>query len=143
MIQRSVYQAIGGYDPSEKCGEDYQLFLRISLKGKWCHVPGQPVLVRRGLQTDTDGAGQLSRQFDDRRLRLARILDRFIHEDGGKEIVPDKVWKARVGRLYFAAGRLAMKQKNHDIARQALQKAHRFLPQHLRTRWLLWQLNRQ
>lgn len=142
VIKRSVYQAIGGYDPNEKCGEDYQLFLRISLKGQWCHVPGQPVMVRRGLQSSTDGAAQLSRQFDDRRLRLAKILDRFIHDDGGKDVVDEHVWKKRVGRLYFAAGRTALKQQNHDVAKQALEKAKTYLPGHLRTRWLLWKLGK-
>ena len=142
IVKRTAYDQVGGYDPNEKCGEDYQLFLRISLLGKWCHVPGQPVMVRRNLEAQKQSAPQLSRQFADRRLRLARILDRFIQADGGKAIVPEKVWKKRVGRLYFAAGRLAIKHKDFATAREALDKAHSYLPGHLRTRWLLWQLSR-
>lgn len=142
VVRRSAFDAVGGYDTNELCGEDYQLQLRISLLGPWCHIPGDAVSVRRGLQSDTTQAPQLSRMFPDRRLRLARILDHFIHDEAGSQCIPETLWKKRLGRLWFSAGRYALSQCDWATAKLALDHANACLPTHLRTRWFRWRLSR-
>lgn len=142
MIRRDAFEKVGGFDVSERCGEDYHLILRLSLLGDWAYVPGHPVGVRRGLQSNTDNAPNLSKLYPDRRLRLANILDRFIHEDGGIDHVPEKVWKYRLGRLWFSAGRTAFQSGDRQTAVACLTKAHAYLPYHLRASWMLYKARR-
>jgi glycosyltransferase involved in cell wall biosynthesis len=143
VIRRAAFEQVRGFDVTERCGEDYHLILRLSLLGAWCYVPGDPVGVRRGLQSDSDQAPNLSKLYPDRRLRLARILDHFIHEDGGCKHVPEKIWKKRIGRLWFSAGRIAYHEGNFDLAQNCLSKAQAYMPAHLRVKWLRWKIRHQ
>lgn len=137
-IRRSAFIAVGGYDPYQPVGEDYQLMLRLSLLGPWQHTSGDPVIVRRSLGQSAKYGHQLSRQHADRRYRLALVLDQFITAEGGAEAVPTRSWKRRLGRLWFAAGRQMAGLDRRCEAAQCFERACQLLPLHLRARWHSW-----
>lgn len=131
IIRRSAFDAIGGFETAERCGEDYQLFLRLTLRGRWLTVPGEPVLYRRNAYHAAVPTRQLSAAYMDRRYRLASILDRFL-EEGGRDHVPDAVWRKRLGRIWYSAGRQLMRLGRHAQAAACFERAVRVYPQHLR-----------
>ncbi|MHB1155233.1 MAG: glycosyltransferase [Phycisphaerales bacterium] len=140
VMRRSCFDRIGGYEEERKCAEDYQLTLRLSLLGRLEPVKGEAVISRRGTAGAEIGeSGQLSRRYDDRRYRLAQVLDRFIHEDGGAAVIEERVWRKRLGRVWYSAGRGLRRLGRYPEARDCFRRCVRYLPGHLRARWrLLW-----
>ncbi len=137
VFRAAAFDKVGGYDPNERIAEDYQLILRLSLLGPWRHIPGEAVTVRRGFSQATDFAPQSSRAYADRRYRLARVLDKFVHEDGGAAVVPERVWRRRVGRLWYSAARQLGADGRADEKMTCLRRALSCLPWHGRARAML------
>ena len=137
IIRASVFHAIGGYDVNQLCGEDYQLMLRLSLRGRWCYIPSKPVIVRRqpNAGDDGNGAAQLSKTFKDRRFRLAQMMDNFLLDEAGARDLPEPPWRKRLGNLWYAAGRDLLALGRKAEAKQCFQRAVGLLPWHLRARW--------
>jgi hypothetical protein len=52
MIERSLFQDLGGFDPSCRVCEDYELWLRLTLPESVGLVEEGPLLERRAGQTD-------------------------------------------------------------------------------------------
>jgi glycosyltransferase involved in cell wall biosynthesis len=134
VVRRGAFDEVGGYDEGQPCGEDYQLMLRLSLRGPWLHVPGAPVTARRGFEAASDDGPRLSKQYADRRLYLARMLERFIHEEGGAGALRKRVWRRRLGRMWYAAARRLPPDRRGEAA-ACIARALENLPWHLRARW--------
>ena len=106
VMRASTFQHAGGFDPEWPTGQDYDLMLRISLLGRWLHVPGTPVTTRNHIEVVLgNGEPPLSRKYADRAFRRVQMLHRFIFERGGKAVVPEALWRARLGTLWYRAGR--------------------------------------
>ena len=131
IIRRVTFDAVGGFETEQRCGEDYQLFLRLTLHGRWLTVPGEPVLYRRNAYHVSVSTRQLSGAYTDRRYRLARILDRFVYE-GGREKMPEAVWRRRLGRIWYSAGKQLLRLDRRAQAAQCFERALRIYPQHWR-----------
>lgn len=131
IIRRATFDAVGGFETEQRCGEDYQLFLRLTLRGRWLTVCGEPVLYRRNAYHASVPTRQLSVAYMDRRYRLAHILDRFIHE-GGRDKVPEAVWRRRLGRIWYSAGKQLLRLDRRAQAAQCFERAVRIYPQHVR-----------
>ena len=118
VVRASAFDQAGGFDSRWLTGQDYDLLLRISLLGRWLHVPGTPVTTRNHLEVLT-GSGEppLSRKYDDRTFRRVQMLDRFIFECGGKAIVPEELWRSHLSKLWFRAGRKLSALNRPDDAR--------------------------
>lgn len=130
-----AFQQAGGYDAQWPTGQDYDLMLRVSLLGPWLHVPGAPVTARNHLEL-VAGSGEppLSKKFDDRIFRRAQMLHRFIFECGGAVAVPEKLWRGRLGEIWFRAGRKLAALRRHDDARACYRRTLELCPWHLRAR---------
>jgi glycosyltransferase involved in cell wall biosynthesis len=135
LFRAAAFRQVGGYDAQEQCGEDYQFMLRISLLGRWAIAAGEPVKYRRGTPDAVARAGQLSRAFDDRRWRLACILDRFVTSDAPPGVLQGGAWRRRLGRLWYAAGRQSLAAGERDRARSCFIRASQHWPWHLRAQW--------
>lgn len=134
-FRASAFQTVGGFDSTWPTGQDYDLMLRVSLLGRWLHVPGTPITARNHLEVVT-GSGEppLSRKYADRAFRRVQMLHRFIFECGGKAVVPENNWRGRLARLWFKAGRkLAAMDRGHD-ARFCFQRTVEMRPWHLSAR---------
>jgi glycosyltransferase involved in cell wall biosynthesis len=106
VLRATAFQKAGGFDPEWPTGQDYDLMLRVSLLGRWLHVPGDPVTTRNHIEVlFGNGEPPLSRKYPDRALRRVQMLHRFIFEHGGKAAIPESLWRSRLSRLWYRAGR--------------------------------------
>ena len=77
LFRRNAIDRRGGF-PALTTGEDTALFLPLSLEGSWLHVPGEPVIFRRGLAQQLGDEGNLSEKFTDGNFVWAQIYERFL-----------------------------------------------------------------
>lgn len=141
VFRRRAFEQAGAFDPRWPTGQDYDLMLRVSLLGRWLHIPGTPLTTRNHLEVLT-GSGEppLSRKYADRLFRRVQMLDRFILEGGGRQAVPERLWRRRLSRLWFrAAGKLRALGRREDT-RTCLRRTLALRPWHLRARWQLHRL---
>lgn len=131
-FRRTAFELCGGYEPQFRTGQDYHLLLRISLLGRWLHLPGEPVIVRRGIAETRSEATQNSKAFADRRLIRARMLDQFLMHDGGRHAMPGRFWRPRLGRMWYAAGRQLLPMGRRAEAAECFARAAEVYPIHLR-----------
>jgi glycosyltransferase involved in cell wall biosynthesis len=77
VVRADLVRDLGGFPERLKTGEDASLYLPLSLRGPWLHLPGAPVrFVRRAPQSGGEEAS-LSKKFTDNHRRWARIYDDF------------------------------------------------------------------
>ncbi|MFW6059992.1 MAG: glycosyltransferase family A protein [Phycisphaeraceae bacterium] len=135
VYRRAAFDEVGGYDPAMRCGEeDYHMHLRVSLLGAWLHLPGEPVRYRQHTVDSPDPQQQLSRRCQDRRLRLARMMERFVEQEGGAQAMAGSAWRRRLGRVWHSAGRQLRKLERPDEAAACFERAVAWAPWHLRAR---------
>ena len=75
MLQRRLFEAMGGFDETLPAAEDYDLWLRVAWRYPVGLVP-EPLLIKRGGHPD-----QLSRQWGLDRFRI-RALMKLLQEPG-------------------------------------------------------------
>jgi len=116
--RRELVEAAGFYDENLRTCEDYELYLRISL-----HCNFEPIGRPTGLRRRHEG--NISRQTGHSRMLEAEVLRRFVREQGGAEVLNERLIRRRLGRLYYAAGRQYFKARCYRQGLNALAKAHR------------------
>jgi glycosyltransferase involved in cell wall biosynthesis len=141
VVRARVFRELGGFDVRMRAGEeDYHLALRLSLRGRFIHVAGAPVIKRNHLSALTGGAISVVARADDHLYWRARMLDRFIHEEGGAAVVPARLWRKRVGHLWVRAGRDLEGLGRAGQAAECFQRAIQLRPWDLAARWWHWRL---
>lgn len=135
LIRRAAFDRIGGF-AALPCYEDYHLMLRLSLLGAWRHTPGDPVVVRRNLHNQRQNTEPpLSKKYDDRSLIAARAIDRFVHEEGGAQAIPEAMWRKRLAELWCRAGVDLLRLGRRDEAGDCFRRVLRLRPFHMRAWW--------
>ena len=136
VVRATAFHQIGGYDSRWPTGEDYDLMLRLSLSGQCLYVSGVPVTTRNYTELQTGGGEPpLSRKYADRVFHRAQMLDRFIHEAGGAAVVPERLWRRRLGVLWFRAGRRLLELNRSAEAEDCFRRTVDLCPWHLLARW--------
>ena len=133
-VSARAFHSIGGFDPALRSGQDYDLFLRLSLLGPWTHVPGAPVTIRDQTDSVMGGQRQITSQTG-RAVTRVQILDRFIHQGGGGRAVPEPLWRRRLGPLWFRAGQALRQSHQRAEAAGCFRRAVELSPWHWRARW--------
>ena len=134
VFRAGPYRDSGGYDEFEhRCAEDVLFMLKLSLSNKWGHIPGDPVIIRRETQ-DTKFAAQLHKGIPDSRLRLAQMMEQFALHEGGREVMRGSLWKKRLGRMWYSAGRQLRGLGRNSKATECFERALALLPWHFRAR---------
>lgn len=137
VVRVSAFWEVGGFDAGMYAGEeDYHLALKLSLRGQFVHVPGEPVTKRDHTAVVTGGDRSLVAKNEDHLYCRARMLDRFICDEGGAAVVPGRHWRPRVGRLWVRAGRAMTRLGRDRDARLCFERAVAIRPWDLRARWL-------
>ncbi len=77
MIQRTKFEAAGGFDESLRMGIDWDLWLRLSVENAFEFVP-QPLLIYR-----VGHPGQMSKNRETRQLCSDRIMAKFLEQNPG------------------------------------------------------------
>jgi glycosyltransferase involved in cell wall biosynthesis len=109
-----------GFDPNLSHNEDYDLWLRLSLRHRFGLIR-EPLCLRRC------HADSLSRNGCTPQIRLdkARLLEHFYEDGGGRYRIPPNLARKRLGKLYYTAAKAMLKageaRKADSVFRQALQ----------------------
>lgn len=76
VLRAELVRELGGFPEHLMTGEDAGLFLRMSLRRPWLHLPGTPVWHVRHKPTAGEEEA-LSRKFSDNQRRWALVFDAF------------------------------------------------------------------
>ncbi|MEX2175928.1 MAG: glycosyltransferase family 2 protein [Pirellulaceae bacterium] len=77
VVRADAVRAAGGFPEQLATGEDAALFLPLSLRGSWLHLPGTPVRFLRQAPKRGGEEAALSRKFIDNQRRWARVYEAF------------------------------------------------------------------
>lgn len=117
--RRDLIDRVGGYDSDLRSCEDYELYLRMSLHCQFDPL-GKPTGLRRR-------HGQnLSRQTGPSRFLEAQVLQRFVQDQGGADVLTDDAIARRLGRLYYASARQFFRAGAYRHAATAARRAHQY-----------------
>lgn len=101
MVRRAVFEQIGLFDETLPLAIDYDLWLRAALLHRFDYVDDPLVKYRVG-------HANLSRRFAERLEIAKRIMDRFVHEHGGADVLAPATVRAAYAETWYhlAAARL-------------------------------------
>jgi len=134
VFRAGPFKDSGGYDEAHhRCAEDFLFMLKLSLKNKWGHIPGDPVIIRTGTE-DTRFAVHLHKHVPDHCLLLAQMMEQFALHEGGEKVMRGPYWKKRLGRMWYSAGRQLRGLGRNGEATDCFERALELLPWHLRAR---------
>lgn len=120
VCKKSTLVDIGGFDPSLPVCEDYDLWLRLSVSEPFALVE-EPLAYRR-LHGDRLSKSSMARNLSVK----ADVLRRFRESDDGRRLLPKDIADERLARVYFVAGREAMRAGRYDQAVRFCRESRRF-----------------
>lgn len=134
VVARShVIRDAGGFDGRLSHNEDYDLWLRLSLRHRFGLIP-EPLCVRRCHPNSLAHNGCTP----DVLLRKANLLHRFYELGGGKPKISLEVASNRLAKVYYTAGKALCRAGRPKEAATALRRSLEFDRGRLKT-WL-WYL---
>ncbi len=123
----------GGFDGRLTHNEDYDLWLRLSLRNRFGLID-EPLCRRRCHPSSLSRDGCQPETL----LTKARLLDHFYREGGGRERISAKLARRRLSKLYYSAGKRFLKDHRPHEALPLLRKAIELDPARPRPRF--WHL---
>lgn len=120
VCQKSLLTDVGCFDESLPVCEDYDLWLRLSVRTRFGLIE-EPLALRR-LHDDRLSKGQMSRNLDVK----ARVLSAFFESGIAAEKLNRRRAEARLAKVYFAAGRAALRSGEVSMALEHLRSCRRF-----------------
>jgi glycosyltransferase involved in cell wall biosynthesis len=132
VARSAIIRDAGGFDGRLTHNEDYDLWLRLSLRHKFGLIP-EPLCLRRC------HADSLSRRgcSPDVLLGKAELLEHF-HHNGGGEKVAAHIANARIAKLYYSAAKAFLRAGDPQQARHLLRHSLQRNPRNIKT--YLWYL---
>lgn len=118
IARSSIIRDAGGFDGRLTHNEDYDLWLRLSLRHAFGLVP-EPLCLRRCHHDSLSRKGC----SPDVLLRKADLLRRFYERGGGSTRIPDDTAHRRLSRLYYTAGKALLKCGRAEEACAAFQES--------------------
>jgi O-antigen/teichoic acid export membrane protein/glycosyltransferase involved in cell wall biosynthesis len=95
MVRSSVFDAVGLFDESLTLAIDYDLWLRVARQYRFDYV-AEPLVKYR------TGHANLSRRAEERLLTALGIMERFLKEGGGKEILKRRLVRRAKADVYLS-----------------------------------------
>jgi len=133
VARAHIIRDAGGFDGRLTHNEDYDLWLRLSLRHRFGLIP-EPLCRRRCHPFSLSRAGCQPETL----LTKAELLDSFYQHGGGREWISPKTARRRLGKLYYTAGKRFLKAHRPREAVPILRRAIQLNP--LRLRNYLWYL---
>jgi len=131
VVARShIIRDAGGFDGRLSHNEDYDLWLRLSLRHKFGLIP-EPLCRRRC------HANSLSRNGCSPEILLTKadLLRHFFEHRGGKLKIEPRIAHKRLGKLYYTAAKAFVKDNRPHESAPVFSESLRFHPRNLKT-WL-------
>jgi len=133
VARAHIIRDAGGFDGRLTHNEDYDLWLRLSLRHKFGLI-AEPLCRRRCHPFSLSRAGCQPETL----LTKAELLERFYQHANGSELISQVAARRRLGKLYYTAGKRFLKAHRPHEAVPILRRAIRLNPRRLRN-WL-WYL---
>lgn len=130
-----VVRDAGGFDERLTHNEDYDLWLRLSLRHRFGMI-SEPLCMRRCHMESLSHNGCTP----DVLLRKADLLHRFYEAGGGKPRIEPHVANRRLGKVYYTAGKALYRSGRIGEAHDTLRRSLDFNPTRMRT-WLWYMLS--
>jgi hypothetical protein len=131
VFRLTAFHQTGGFDEKLFFAEDLHLMLRLSLLGPWRYAAGNA--VTRRLECGEQVVPQ-SRRYRERAAIRARMLERFLQEEGGSQALPADRWRPHLAHLWYQAGRKLRRADKDLRPRDCYRRALALNPRHLRAR---------
>jgi glycosyltransferase involved in cell wall biosynthesis len=121
MFPTRVLRESPAFDNSLNICSDYDLWLRLSMKYRFIALP-EPTFKRRRHSTNLSKAslGNCLIEF--------QVVNRFYHNNGGKQLIPKEVAAKVLSRKKCRAGRYAVKEGLYDQACKLLGESFQEYP---------------
>ena len=121
MFPTRVLRESPAFDKSLHICSDYDLWLRLSMKYRFIALP-EPTFKRRRHSTN------LSKASLENCLIEFQVVNRFYHNNGGKQLIPKEVAAKVLSRKKCRAGRYAVKEGLYDQACKLLGESFQEYP---------------
>lgn len=105
LFRAAPIRDLGGFDETLPTGHDTHLFLRLSLLGKWLHIPGDPVMFRRGVTQSRDEHDHLRFTYSDFHHRWAMIYEDFLQSCSGRHTLSARFCRSSMVKRWRTAAR--------------------------------------
>lgn len=121
MFPTRILRESPAFDKSLHICSDYDLWLRLSMKYRFIALP-EPTFKRRRHSTN------LSKASLENCLIEFQVVNRFYHDNGGKQLIPKEVAAKVLSRKKCRAGRYAVKEGLYDQACKLLGESFQEYP---------------
>ena len=121
MFPTKILKESPAFDKSLNICSDYDLWLRLSMKHRFIALP-EPTFKRRRHSTN------LSQASLENCLIEFQVVNRFYHDNGGKQLIPKAVAAKVLSRKKCRAGRYAVKEGLYDQACELLGESFQQYP---------------
>ena len=134
VCRRWAVNRVNGFESASQPGEAHQFLLRLSLIGKWCYMPGEPIIYRC-VGTGGQDDGPYSKKYMQRLLIRAQLSDDLVTREGGDRAIGAHIWRPHLARMWYRAGRRSVKLGNIQAARRCFQRATQLRPWGIKEQW--------
>ena len=130
VARSNIVRDAGGFDGRLTHNEDYDLWLRLSLRHRFGLV-AEPLCLRRCHFNSLSRKGCSANIL----LRKAELLQRFYENGGGKSKIPADLAEQRLAKIYYTAAKTYLREGAAHKACQIFRESMRYDNARLKT-WL-------
>ncbi len=123
VARAHVIRAAGGFDGRLSHNEDYDLWLRLSMRHRFGLIP-EPLCLRRCHPNSLSHNGCTA----DVLLRKAHLLEHFYEHGGGREKIAPAPARRRLGHVFYTAGKALYRHGRAPEAAAAMKRALELAP---------------
>ena len=122
LVRRQVLCEVGGFNPALPTNEDYDLWLRISLKHRIGYVEEALCLRRSHPNTQSRSGSPVPL------IRKARLLERYYEKPEYAAKIPADLARRRLAKVYYTAGKASHRSGCYAEACELLKRSLHYRP---------------
>ena len=136
VLRAAAVRELGGFDTSFPTGQDSWLLLQLALEGSWIHCPGSPVIYGRN-STHEGEEPHLGERYADNECQWAALHERFIEEEGGRQVLSGRFCNRTLARRWYRAGDQLIEQGLDEQANECFRRSlhYRIRPKSIIAWW--------
>jgi glycosyltransferase involved in cell wall biosynthesis len=139
FLRAAALRSIGGYPMGQQTGHDIELFSGLLPLGRWAHLPGEAVTIRRHHAKTRREADHIYRQVGDANIRHARLYEKAVASMPPRDARSPEVRRA-MARRWLSAAKTAYRMGDTTGAAECLSRVRKYQTISLRAARLKWKL---